>query len=164
MPLCLGDVKPLRSIHFRDLPDSAGAFRPFHAEGIRDQPGGVPIAFRSPRIYKLPAGLLTLCERQKRSSWLVAGFFKEFPQRRTQRFFAFLIFALCQGPGSQIFSCPKWPARMDKQYFQFVASPSIQEDPCACFRHGDLSDSKWDYARLGNESRSNQIYRSDIMI
>jgi len=67
----------------------------------------------------------------------MAGFFKEFPQCGTQRVFAFLIFALCQRPGTQVLFCPKRTAWMDKQYFQFVALSSIQQDTCACFGHGD---------------------------
>src|SRR6185503_13208756 len=96
---------------------------PFDSEGVASDCGLVAIAFECPGGDYFASGLPNFAEREQVALWLRrnADLFFELAKSRCQWIGSVFVFALGNGPRSEIFFRPERSAGMYEEEFHFLA-------------------------------------------
>jgi hypothetical protein len=134
---CFGfvDGKPCATVRFGDCDQTAGAWRPLHFAVIADHFGWIAVAFEGPCGDDLSAGLLDGAEIEKGLGYGEAGLFLEFTLRGFEGLLVFEVFALGDGPCSEIFFREEGAAGVNEEDLHAVRPAAVHQQTCTAFWH-----------------------------
>src|ERR1700730_1256330 len=127
--------KPGGTVDFRKGFLAPAPGRPFQLELVAAQLRRIEIAFKREGGHDLASGRNKIPERHELTIDTHPGLLFELPPCCRERILALGIFALRNGPGTEVLFCPEWSAGMDEEKLNDRRTAPIHQNAGTAFAH-----------------------------